>query len=99
MDDVMFHAEYDCSHDDCCKHCLVEVQFKGIDGSGGVYTMDGDLGYEGTVLHETGKADHDEGPCEQTSCLGLHTTGTVDSSPAIFCLPIQIVFEPRSPGK
>ena len=37
MDDVMFHAEYDCSHDDCCKHCLVEVQFKGMGGSGGVH--------------------------------------------------------------
>ena len=37
MDDVMLHAEYDCGHDDCCKHCLVEVQFKGVGGLGGVY--------------------------------------------------------------
>ena len=28
----MLHAEYDCGHDDCCEHCLVEVQFKGMGG-------------------------------------------------------------------
>ena len=51
--------------------------------------MFGDLGYEGTVLHETGKADHDEGPCEQTPRLGLHPARTVDSSSAVFVLSIR----------
>ena len=40
-----------------------------------------DLWYEGAVLHETGKADHDEGSCEQTPSLGLHPAGAVHSCP------------------
>ena len=43
----------------------------------------GDLGDESAVLHETGEADHDEGPCEQTPGLGLHPARTVDGSPKV----------------
>ena len=32
MDDMVLHAEYDCSHDDSREHCLVVAQFKGVGG-------------------------------------------------------------------
>ena len=28
MDDMVLHAEYDCSHDDCREYCLVVGQFR-----------------------------------------------------------------------
>ena len=52
----------------------------------------GDLGYEGAVLHETGKADHDEGSCEQTPSLGLHPAGAVHSCPVDLGVLDQIGF-------
>ena len=52
----------------------------------------GDLGYEGAVLHETGKADHDEGSCEQTPSLGLHPAGAVHSCPVDLGVLDQVRF-------
>ena len=43
-----------------------------------------DLGYEGAVLHETGKTDHHQSSREQSSCLSLHATGAVDRRPDVF---------------
>ena len=51
-----------------------------------------DLGYEGAVLHETGKTDHDEGSCEQTPSLGLHPAGAVHSCPVDLGVLDQVGF-------
>lgn len=85
MDDMVLHTEYHCGHDDRRKHCLEVGQFR----EGVVLGLLEDLGNKGTVLHETGEADHDEGPCEQTPRLGLHPARTVDSSSAVFVLLIR----------
>ena len=43
-----------------------------------------DLGYEGAVLHETGKTDHHQSSREQSSRLSLHAAGAVDRRPDVF---------------
>ena len=45
-----------------------------------------DLGYEGAVLHETGKTDHHQSSREQSSRLSLHAAGAVDRRPDVFLL-------------
>ena len=51
----------------------------------------GDLGYEGAVLHETGKADHHQSSREQSSRLSLHAAGAVDRRPDVFWLEIDFL--------
>ena len=48
-----------------------------------------DLGYEGAVLHETGKTDHHQSSREQSSRLSLHAAGAVDRRPDVFWLEID----------
>ena len=42
-----------------------------------------DLGYEGAVLHETGKTDHHQSSREHSSRLSLHATSAVDRRPIL----------------
>ena len=50
-----------------------------------------DLGYEGAVLHETGKTDHHQSSREQSSRLSLHAAGAVDRRPDVVCLKLILL--------
>ena len=90
---MVLHTEYDRGHDDSRKYRLVKEHFNGcLVYKELLYYRD--LGYEGAVLHETGKTDHDEGSCEQTPSLGLHPAGAVHSCPVDLGVLDQIGFTP-----